>query len=58
MIIYGNTKNYEIYSVYKIKQTDMSCISQDTNNLKILTLITCDNLNDSFRIVVKAKEIV
>ena len=56
MTFLGKCIVYEIYDIYKVKQTDMSCISQDTNNLKIVTLITCDSIDDSFRTVVKAKE--
>lgn len=56
--IQGNTINYEVYDVYKTKQTDLSCINQDTNDLKIITLITCDSNNDSFRTIVKAREII
>lgn len=54
---FGNHLNYEVYDIYKLEQSDLSCISQDTNNLKIVTLITCDSINDNYRTVVKAKEV-
>ena len=55
--INNNSLKYEVYNVYTANQNDLSCISQDTNNLRLLTLITCDKLNDSFRTIVKAMEI-
>lgn len=55
--INGNTLDYKIYDIYKSTQTDLSSVNQDTNNLRVITLITCDNFNDNFRTVVKAKEI-
>ncbi len=56
-IMSGEVIQYEVYAVYKVEQTDISCINQNTNGLKIVTLITCDSINDSLRIIVKAKEI-
>ena len=40
-----------------MEPNDLSCTSQDTNGLRIITLITCDTVNDSYRTVVKAEEI-
>lgn len=57
VIINGILTKYEVYNVYKAKQTDTSCIDQKTDGLKIVTLITCDSINDNFRVVVKAKEV-
>ena len=54
---YGNSQIYKIEKIYKTKQNDTSCTNQDTNNLKIVTLITCDNINDNFRTIVKAIEL-
>ena len=45
-----------IYDIYKSNEKDLSCISQDTNNMKIITLITCDNIDNSKRVIIKAKE--
>ena len=30
---------------------------KDTNNLKVITLVTCDSLNNKYRTIVKAKEL-
>jgi LPXTG-site transpeptidase (sortase) family protein len=56
MIIIGKILEYSVYDIYKSEQTDISCTNQDTNGLKIITLITCDSINDNYRIIVKAKE--
>ena len=57
MTTLGRYINYEVYEIYKSKQNDLSCINQNTNELKIVTLVTCDSFDDSFRIIIKAKEI-
>lgn len=57
MIINGRTLKYKIYDVYKAEQNDISCVNQDTNNSKTITLITCDSINDNYRTIIKAKEI-
>ena len=46
---------YEIYNVYKVLPEDVSCLSQETNGRKEVTLITCTN-DSKERIIVKAKE--
>ncbi len=46
---------YEIYNIYKVLPEDVSCLSQETNNKKEVTLITCTN-DSKERIIVKAKE--
>ncbi len=58
--IYDNQKKeitYEVFSTYTISQDDLSCINQDTGNLKIITLVTCDSKNDKLRNIVRAIEI-
>lgn len=52
----GNSINYSIYEKYETSPTDTSCTFQDTNNLKIVTLVTCNNVNGK-RLVIHAKEI-
>ena len=52
----GNQIVYEIYDKYKISDTDLSCLEQDFYNLKTVTLITCDDIDNHKRLVVKAKE--
>lgn len=56
--IYDLTGNYIDYIIYEIKEVsanDTSCINQDTNNQKEVTLITCNTLQGT-RFVIKAKE--
>lgn len=52
----GNYVTYEIYDIYESRADDTSCTFQDTNNLKLVTLITCNNVNGK-RLVLHAKEI-
>ena len=47
---------YEIYEIYKVEPEDVSCLSQDTNETREVTLITCTN-DSKKRIIVKAREI-
>lgn len=53
----GNSLNYSVYDIYESKANDLSCTSQETNNSKIVTLITCNNMNGK-RLIVKAKEVL
>lgn len=53
--INGNFFIYKIYDIYEIKYNDLSCTNQNTNGMKEVTLITCNNINGN-RIVVKAIE--
>jgi len=46
---------YEIYDIYKVDPKDTSCLSQETNGKKEVTLITCTN-DSKKRIIVKARE--
>ena len=46
---------YEIYDIYTVFPEDISCLSQQTNGAKEVTLITCTS-NSEKRIIVKAKE--
>lgn len=47
--------NYEIYDIYKVEPDDVSCLSQETNGKKEVTLITCTSDSEK-RIIVKARE--
>ena len=51
----GKIVDYEIYYYDEISSDDISCLSQETNNLKELTLITCNTLNGK-RKIIKARE--
>ena len=48
---------YEIYDIYKVEPKDTSCLSQETNGKKEVTLITCTN-DSKKRIIVKARELI
>lgn len=52
----GNFVDYSIYDMYETSADDTSCTFQDTNNTKIVTLVTCNNVNGK-RLVVHAKAI-
>lgn len=47
----GSFKNYVVFNKTEIENTDFSCTSQYTNNKKIVTLLTCNTLNNRKRIV-------
>ena len=46
---------YEIYDIYKVVPEDVSCLSQETNGKKEVTLITCTS-DSKMRIIVKSVE--
>lgn len=46
---------YEIYDLYQVNPNDVTCLSQETDGKKEITLITCTN-DSKKRIIVKAKE--
>lgn len=50
----GNSLDYFIYERKEISPNDLSCMSQETNEEKIVTLITCNNMSDK-RLLIKAK---
>ena len=52
----GNSIDYSIYEMYEASADDTSCTFQDTNNTKIVTLVTCNNVNGK-RLVVHARAI-
>lgn len=53
----SNSKvSYYIYDIYETHSKDTSCTSQNTNEKKEITLITCNNVNKK-RLIVKAREI-
>ena len=53
----GKTIKYSVYDKYIVVPEDTSCTSQNTQDKKIVTLITCTNDNKK-RVIVQAKEIV
>jgi len=50
----GNVE-YEVYNIYTVVPEDVSCLSQDTNGEKEITLITCTS-DSQKRIIIKSKE--
>ena len=52
----GKHLDYKIYDIYESNADDTSCTFQDTKNQRIVTLVTCNNVNGK-RLVVHAKEI-
>lgn len=46
---------YSVYGKQEIDYTDLSCTNQSTSGQKNITLITCNNLNNSKRLIIKAK---
>ena len=52
----GNNIVYEVCSKYEVSSTDLACTSQEVSNQKLVTLITCNNINDSKRLIIQAKQ--
>ncbi len=53
----GNSVQYVVYDVLNSNANDLSSTNQNTDNQKVITLVTCYTLDNSFRTIVKAKEI-
>ena len=53
--LYGQKQEYCIFQKYEVEANDFSCTSQEVNNTKIVTLLTCDDVNSNKRLVVQAK---
>lgn len=51
----GNSLDYIIYDKYEVEINNISCINQDTNGFKEVTLVTCNNVKGT-RVILKAKE--
>ena len=47
--------NYFVYDKYEIDEKDSSCTNQNTNGIREVTLVTCNNTNGN-RLIIKAKE--
>ena len=47
--------NYAVYDRYEVNENDVSCLNQQTNGNREITLITCTN-DDEKRLVVKARQ--
>lgn len=51
----GTKITYIVFDKFEVKPNDLSCTSQNVGENKIVTLLTCNNVNGK-RTVVKAKE--
>ena len=51
----NNYLEYSIYDKFEVEINNTSVLSQNTNNIRETTLITCNNQNKT-RIILKAKE--
>lgn len=54
--VYGDNTVYEIYDIYKTSPKNISCLNQETNSEKEITLITC-TAGATKRVIVKAVEV-
>lgn len=52
----GEYVRYEIYNKYEVNYDDLSCTKASDLSNRIITLITCNNISTSKRLVVQAKE--
>ncbi len=53
----GSNCDYIVYNVYKTPSNNLECINQETYGLRFITLVTCDDVNNNYRVIVKAKEL-
>jgi len=53
--IKGGSKTYIVYNKYEVNEDDMSCLNQETDNKKEVTLITCTKQKQK-RLIVKCVE--
>ncbi len=53
----GNHIDYIVFDKFEVEDDDLSCTNQDVGENRILTLLTCNNVNGK-RTIVKAKETV
>ena len=51
----GHMIEYSVYAKYEVDPNDMACTSQDTDGERIVTLLTCNNVNGK-RLIIQAKE--
>lgn len=55
MIYHGNKVDYSVYNSYETDYDDLTCMSQETDGKREITLITCNNIKNRRRII-KARE--
>ena len=54
--VFGGSTIYHVYDIYKTSPKDVSCLNQETNSEKEITLITC-TAGATKRVIVKAVEV-
>ena len=54
---FGETVRYAVYDKYTVVNTDTSCTTQVTDGRREITLITCTDASNEYRVIVKAREI-
>ena len=52
----SNIVKYSIYEKYDVNSSELNCTNQNTNSKREITLVTCNSLNNSKRLIIKAKE--
>ena len=52
----GKALDYKIFDKKEVESTDLSCTSQETNEKKIVTLMTCNSIKQT-RIILQAENI-
>lgn len=52
----GKKIDYFVYDKFEVNYDDLSCTNQDTNGFREITLITCTNIENTTRFIVKAIE--
>lgn len=51
----GVKQEYHVFQKYEVDADNLSCTNQDIGDNKIITLLTCDNLDVDKRLVIQAK---
>lgn len=51
MICHGKKLDYLVYNSYETDYNDLSCMKQETDGKKEITLITCNNIKNKRRII-------
>lgn len=46
---------YAVFDKFEVKANDLSCTNQNVGENRIITLLTCNNINGK-RTIIKAKE--
>jgi len=52
----GQKQEYHVVKKYEVDAKDLSCTNQNVGENKVVTLLTCNNSNNSKRLVIQAEE--